>query len=85
MKKIYVIIRKYKNNNHPNHNTIIKTSISLKQAQQYCSSPSSHEPGIWFDCYYEEGVPARKSVYAIPVSKICGLFQTKNDLLHRIN
>lgn len=50
----YEIVRKYRDNNHPDHNKVIKTGLTLKEARKHCSSEETHEPGVWFDAFYEE-------------------------------
>ena len=50
----YKIVRKYRNNSHPNHNKVILSGLTLEEAQGHCNDPSTHEEGVWFDCYYEE-------------------------------
>lgn len=30
---------------------IVKTNLSLKNAEMYCNSEASHKKGEWFDCY----------------------------------
>jgi len=52
--KTYTIIRKYKDTSHPNHNKIIDSGLTLKEAKEHCSSEETHEKGVWFDCFYEE-------------------------------
>jgi hypothetical protein len=50
----YRIVRKYREN-HPDHNKVIDTGLTLEQAQAHCNDPATSEKGVWFDCYYEEG------------------------------
>jgi hypothetical protein len=51
---MYKIVRKYRDMNHPDHNKVIATGLSLEEAQEHCKDPSTHESGVWFDCYYEQ-------------------------------
>jgi hypothetical protein len=50
----YKIVRKYRDGNHPDNNKVIKTGLSLEEAQEHCKDPETREAGVWFDCYYEE-------------------------------
>ena len=50
----YKIVRKYANANHPDHNKEIDSGLTLAEAQEHCKDPSTHEKGVWFDCFYEE-------------------------------
>lgn len=54
MSETYRITRKYLDNSHPDHNEVIRTGLTLEEAQEHCNDPSTHEKGVWFDCYYEE-------------------------------
>lgn len=51
--KTYMIVRKYKDETHPDHDKIIKTNLTRKEAQDHCSYDDSKGDG-WFDCFYEE-------------------------------
>jgi len=33
---------------------VIKTGLTLKQAQEHCNREDTHEKGKWFDGYEEE-------------------------------
>ena len=46
----YKIIRYYKNKT----NKIIKTGLSLKDAQKHCTNPNTEKDLIFFDGYTEE-------------------------------
>lgn len=67
----YKIVRKYRDNKHPDHNKVIKTGLTLEEAQAHCQDPSTQEPGVWFDCYYQEdrrenpGPSLTKALYGI--------------------
>ena len=50
----YKILRKYRDYTHPDHNKVIDTGLTLKQAQKHCTKKSTREPGVWFDCYVED-------------------------------
>jgi hypothetical protein len=54
MPATYEIIRKYADANHSDHNKVIATGLTLAEAQEHCKDPSTHEKGVWFDCFYEE-------------------------------
>lgn len=46
------------NDEHPDHRRVIKTGLSLEDAQAHCNDPSTQgeddERGQWFDGYDEE-------------------------------
>ena len=50
----YKIVRKYSDSNHPDHNIVIKTGLTLEEAQDHCKNPDTHEQRVWFDCFYKE-------------------------------
>ena len=50
----YKIIRFYREYDHPNNLSIIKTGLTVKQAQEHCQSEHSHVEGVWFDGYIKE-------------------------------
>lgn len=50
----YRIVRKYKDDSHPDNNKVIKEGITREEAKAHCSSPESEEKGVWFDCFYGE-------------------------------
>ena len=54
MEESYKIVRKYRDYSHPDNNKVIKTGLTLEEAQEHCNDPSTHEPGVWFNSYYEE-------------------------------
>ena len=84
---MYQILRKYKDSNHPDYNKVIRSDLTLEEAQEHCNDPDTREPGVWFDSYTEEdeGYPKSfRSVHDIPVSMVCNLFQTHGDIIHRL-
>jgi hypothetical protein len=50
----YKIVRKYKDDSHPDNNKVIDTGLTIEEAREHCKDPSTHEKGVWFDCFYEE-------------------------------
>ena len=81
----YKIVRKYRDNAHPDHNKTIRTGLTLEEAQKHCNDPATHEPGVWFDCYYEEDgeqVAARRNKlsYVVTVSAICHLMSLQKGM-----
>ena len=48
---MYEIIRFYQDSNHPDNHKIIKTGLTLEEAQKHCNDESTQEPGVWFDGY----------------------------------
>lgn len=52
--KTYKIVRFYADDSHPDHRKVIKTGLTLEEAQEHCNDEDTHEPGIWFDGYTEE-------------------------------
>jgi|TARA_R100001163_G_C5039252_1_gene177750 hypothetical protein len=51
---MYKIVRFYRDSNHKDHNKVIKTGLTEKEAQEHCQREDTHEPGVWFDGYTEE-------------------------------
>ncbi len=49
----YKIICKHFDSNHPDHNKLITSGLTLEQAQACCSSERTHGDG-WMYVYYEE-------------------------------
>jgi len=49
----YKIVRKHFDMNHPDHNKLIASGLTLEEAQEHCSDESTHEKGVWMDVYYE--------------------------------
>ena len=52
--KTYQIVRKYKDDTHPDNDKEIATGLTHDEAKAHCKDPDSHEAGVWFDCFYEE-------------------------------
>lgn len=50
----YMIVRKYKDETHPDHGKVIKTGLTKEEAKEHCKDPDTKEDGVWFDCFYEE-------------------------------
>lgn len=46
---LYNIIRFYKDNSHPYHRSVIDTELTLEQAKEHCSDPSTSVEGVYFD------------------------------------
>jgi hypothetical protein len=70
----YKIVCKHFDMNHPDHNKLIASGLTLEEAQSHCSDESTHEKGVWMDVFYEEGrLPKPPS----KLDKLCMLL-TKN-------
>lgn len=56
MDETYKIVRYYAPGyeDHPDHHKIIRTGLTLAEAQAHCQDPSTREPGVWFDGYRAE-------------------------------
>jgi hypothetical protein len=51
----YKIIRFYKEDGFPGPaREIIKTGLTLEEAQEHCQRDDTREEGVWFDGYTEE-------------------------------
>lgn len=55
----YMIVRKYFDEEHPDHDKIIKTGLTRKEAQEHCSDDATQGEDangniIWFDCFHKE-------------------------------
>lgn len=59
----YKILRNYRDSNHPDHNKVIDSGLTLEEAQKHCNDPTTREPGVWFDCYVEDNEERRASHY----------------------
>ena len=53
----YKIVRFYRDDNHPNHNKVIKRGLTEEEAQDHCQREDTHERGVWFDGYTEDDLP----------------------------
>jgi hypothetical protein len=51
---MYKIIRFYQDTGHQDHGKVIKTGLTLDEAQAHCQDEATHEAGVWFDGYTEE-------------------------------
>ena len=56
---------------------VIRSGLTLEQAQEHCNDPSTREEGVWFDGYVEESEYARTRPKCITVSKLCELCSFK--------
>ena len=50
----YKIIRFYREENHPNHRKVIKTGLTLEEAQKHCKDPKTRKEEVWLDGYEKE-------------------------------
>lgn len=55
----YKIRRFHQNDRHPDHHMVVKTGLTLEEAQAHCNDPSTSgrdESGnvVWFDGYDKE-------------------------------
>jgi hypothetical protein len=50
----YKIVRYYADYSHPDHQKVIDTGLTRKEAQKHCSDPKTHEAGVWFDGFVKE-------------------------------
>lgn len=49
----YKIVRFFQDFDHPDHGKVIRTGLTLDEAQEHCTDESTHGEG-WFDGYTEE-------------------------------
>lgn len=49
----YKIVRKCFNERAADHNLVIRTGLTLEEAQEHCQRDDTQGDG-WFDAYYEE-------------------------------
>ena len=47
----YKIVRFYARENHPSNLKVIKTGLTLKEAQAHCNREDTQKKGEWFDGY----------------------------------
>jgi len=50
----YKIIRIYFESNHPGNRRVIRTGLTLEEAQEHCSRDDTRKDGVWFDVYTAE-------------------------------
>ena len=43
-----------KGKKHNNDHKVIKTGLTLEEAQDHCQRDDTREAGVWFDGYYQE-------------------------------
>jgi hypothetical protein len=48
----YEIVRFYRDREHPNHQKVMQTGLTLEEAQKHCRDPNTR--GDWFDGYRKE-------------------------------
>lgn len=53
MTKLYDIVRFYREDNHPNHQMVVREKLTLEEAQKHCKDPNTRCAGVWFDGYRE--------------------------------
>ena len=51
---MYKIVRFCFDDNDPDHRKVIKTGLTLEEAQDHCQRDDTREAGVWFDGYYQE-------------------------------
>lgn len=59
METTYKIVRFHRDDNHPDHRKVIRTGLTLEEAQEWCSDEATHGHDRngdveWFDGYDEE-------------------------------
>lgn len=55
----YVVRRFHRDDEHPYHRMIVKTGLTLSEAQEHCQDDATHELDedglvVWFDGYDKE-------------------------------
>jgi len=48
----YMIVRFYRKEGK--QNKIMKTGLTLEQAQEHCNDPKTRKEGVWFDGYTKQ-------------------------------
>ena len=79
---MYKIVRFYKDNNHQDHNKVIKTGLTEAEAQEHCQREDTHERGVWFDGYTEEWLYLARQSASIKKStaeSYCSFVNNKNS------
>lgn len=56
---MYKIVRHYFDEDHPDNRMVVKTGLTLEEAQDHCQDPATrvedaHGHTVWFDGYTEE-------------------------------
>ena len=46
---LYKIVRYYRDSNHLEHLSVIKTGLTESEAQEHCQREDTREKGVWFD------------------------------------
>lgn len=57
---MYKIVRFTFDENHPDNHRVIKTGLTLEEAQEHCQRDDTREKGVWFDGYDEEQTMSNK-------------------------
>jgi len=50
----YRIVRRYKDDSHPDNRKVIDEGLTREEAKEHCNDPDTCEPGVWFDSFEEE-------------------------------
>ena len=51
---MYKIVRFCFNTNHLDHHKVIRSGLTLEEAQDHCQRDDTREQGVWFYGYEEE-------------------------------
>ena len=51
---MYKIVRFCFDNNNPDHRKVVRSGLTLEEAQDHCQRDDTREQGVWFDGYEEE-------------------------------
>ena len=51
---MYKVVRFTFDDNHPDNHRVIKSGLTLEEAQEHCQRDDTQESGVWFDGYYAE-------------------------------
>ena len=76
----YRIVRKYRDENHPRHNSVINSNLTLEEAMAHCNNPLTHEAGVWFDCFYEQDRKKNPGPSLTKALCSCSLYPSKGEL-----
>ena len=52
--QMYKIVRFCFDNNNPDHHKVVRSGLTLEEAQDHCQRDDTREAGVWFDGYEEE-------------------------------